>query len=417
MSELYYLMRKNDKVTVVRIDELGNINRSLAHSVRHDIAPMANRYKDTWLKEWWMDRAIPSSRNNIRKLLLDVGVESRALFLTKNLGLSLTDYYWIKPMDSDLKWEDVNLFDNAFENDTMDGFTGDSLDKKELLYSPNSSLQGDIEKTWAIRKGERYLIKGNNSFLSSESINEVLASEIHKRQGYDNYTDYELIKINGKSYDYGCICKAFTSQKYELIPAWDIYSYKKKANNESVLQHILNVCKSFGMDVESFKRDLDYEIMVDFIMSGYDRHLNNFGVLRDAETLELVRMAPIYDSGGALFANHPMPMRLKDLLDLKTNSFASNEQRLLKTVDDYSVVDLDKLPPVSFVKKLYEKDSQIEEKRLASILFAYEKKIDICRDIQKGKDPWSKKYAVSGDSGLFAKEEEFDYEPAKGSVN
>lgn len=200
-----------------------------------------------------------------------------------------------------------------------------------------------------------------------------------------------------------------------MIPAWDIYSYKKKANNESVLQHILNVCKSFGMDVESFKRDLDYEIMVDFIMSGYDRHLNNFGVLRDAETLELVRMAPIYDSGGALFANQPMPMRLKDLLDLKTNSFASNEQRLLKTVDDYSVVDLDKLPPVSFVKKLYEKDSQIEEKRLASILFAYEKKIDICRDIQKGKDPWSKKYPVSGDSGLFAKEEEFDYEPAKGS--
>ena len=157
-----------------------------------------------------MDRAIPSSRNNIRKLLLDVGVESRALFLTKNLGLSLTDYYWIKPMDSDLKWEDVNLFDNAFENDTMDGFTKDSLDAKELSYSPNSSLQGDIEKTWAIRKGERYLIKGNNSFLSSESINEVLASEIHKRQGYDNYTDYELIKIKGKSYDYGCICKAFT---------------------------------------------------------------------------------------------------------------------------------------------------------------------------------------------------------------
>ena len=43
MSELYYLMRKNDKVTVVRIDEMGNINRSLAHSVRHDIAPLANR--------------------------------------------------------------------------------------------------------------------------------------------------------------------------------------------------------------------------------------------------------------------------------------------------------------------------------------------------------------------------------------
>ena len=47
--------------------------------------------------------------------------------------------------------------------------------------------------------------------MSSESINEVIASKLHKLQGFDNYTEYKLIKINGRSYDYGCYSKLFTS--------------------------------------------------------------------------------------------------------------------------------------------------------------------------------------------------------------
>ena len=38
------------------------------------------------------------------------------------------------------------------------------------------------------------------SIFSSESINEVIACEIHKRQGYRNHAAYELMKIHHKEY-------------------------------------------------------------------------------------------------------------------------------------------------------------------------------------------------------------------------
>lgn len=47
-------------------------------------------------------------------------------------------------------------------------------------YTPNGSLQGTLEKSWTILNGERGLLKGNRDHLSSESINEVIASKLHQ---------------------------------------------------------------------------------------------------------------------------------------------------------------------------------------------------------------------------------------------
>lgn len=45
---------------------------------------------------------------------------------------------------------------------------------------------------------------------------------------------------------------------------------------------------------------LDRMIVLDYIIANEDRHYNNFGVMRNAETLEWLGMAPIYDSGSSL---------------------------------------------------------------------------------------------------------------------
>ena len=417
MSELYYLMRKNDKVTVVRIDDMGHINKSLAHSIHYDIAPLASRYKDTWFKEWWADRAAPVTQGKMRAFLEKQGLPGTLAYLTKNLGLSLMDYYWIKPMDSDLKWEDVNLFDNAFKEERLIPGPVEETKTEDRLprYSPNGSLIGNIEKTWAIFNGVRCLVKGNTGALSSESINEVIAGKIHEMQGYDNYVKYDLIKIKGSRYDYGCVSDLFTSQKRELVSAWAIHTSEKKPNHLSNLDHLLSIAGKHGMDVEQFRRDLDYQIMTDFILSGYDRHYNNFGVLRDADTLEFVRMAPIFDSGGALFAGKELPDKTIDLLNVSTNSIFGTEKKLIENVSDPMVIDPDKLPPPSYVKEMYEKDSQVTKRTVDAVVFAYEKKIDICRDIQKGKDPWRKQYSMFGSSDFTVREEGFDLEPPKGS--
>ena len=42
-------------------------------------------------------------------------------------------------------------------------------------------------------------------------------------------------------------------------------------------------------------------LATDYILANTDRHLGNFGFLRDSETLEWKGLAPIYDSGTSLW--------------------------------------------------------------------------------------------------------------------
>lgn len=65
-------------------------------------------------------------------------------------------------------------------------------------YTPNGSLQGTLEKSWTILNGERGLLKGNRDHLSSESINEVIASKLHQMQNFDNYTNISLSGLTGE---------------------------------------------------------------------------------------------------------------------------------------------------------------------------------------------------------------------------
>ena len=228
--------------------------------------------------------------------------------------------------------------------------------------------------------------------MSAESINEVIASEIHKRQGFKNYTDYRLINIKGKEYDYGCYSKLFTSQKIELISAWALYTNEKKSNNVSNYDHLINMCRKYGMDVDAIIDGLDYQILTDFIMSGHDRHLNNIAFLRDADTLKFIGLAPIFDSGGSMFAGKAIPKNEKELLSIDTHSFAKKEADLIKLVHNRSALDLTKLPPASYIREIYGKDPKMHEKDINNIAHWYEKKIDLCREIQLGKNVFHKVY-------------------------
>ncbi len=383
-GKTFLLMRKNEPITMVQFSSDGKMiarSENLTERAK-EIAPIAYLSQPgNWLYKWWDERSIPITRDQIQQFLSRIGYNSPGEYLVKNLGLSLTDYYWIKDPNSDMAWEDINLFDNDFHENIL--LQTDTQDESKVPhYTPNSSLQGNIEKTWSIVNGERCLIKGNHSGLSSESINEVIASEIHRRQGYDNHVDYDLIHIKGKPYAFGCISKAFTSQENELISAWAVCTSERKPDNKSYYDHFIDVCKKHGIDGEQLRYDLEYETITDFILTGYDRHLNNISILRNADTLKFLRMAPIYDSGDCLFANRETPLNIKELQKMEISSFRKHESDLLKLVQDPNVVDLTKLPPASYIRSMYEKDERISEKHITNILNWYEYKIDMCRKFQ-----------------------------------
>lgn len=390
----YQIMRKNDIVTTADFDNDGHMLSYDANNIQKEIAPLDGCRMTNWLKQWWNDRSVPIGQGNLGKMLKENGCATPEGYLIKNLGLSLTDYYWIRPVDSVLTWEQVNLFENNFKENRL--YETDKTERmgKTIAYSPNGSLQGNIEKTWAIIEGKRCLIKGNHNDMSCESINEVIASRIHALQGYDNYTPYKLIHIKGKEYAYGCISELFTSQKKELVSAYAVEESVKRPNNYSYMEWLIQVAGEHGMDKEKFRHDLNYEIMTDFLLSQYDRHLTNIAILRNADTLQFERMAPIFDSGGCLFATRALPRTTNDLLDLSTNGFCSKESRLIRSLKEYDAVDLTKLPPASFVREMYEMDEKIDKTRIDRVAWAYETKIDLCRNLQLGRDIYARRHSI-----------------------
>lgn len=48
------------------------------------------------------------------------------------------------------------------------------------------------------------------------------------------------------------------------------------------------------MGVKNIEKFLDRMIVLDYIIANEDRHFNNFGLLRNAETLEWSGAAPIF---------------------------------------------------------------------------------------------------------------------------
>jgi hypothetical protein len=88
-------------------------------------------------------------------------------------------------------------------------------------FSPSSSTQGDLTKKWIIADGKRCLVKGNHGGNSQESLNEIVATLLHQKQGRVPYVSYSTIRM-GDNHQIYCVCESFTSDAVELIPVADL---------------------------------------------------------------------------------------------------------------------------------------------------------------------------------------------------
>lgn len=247
------------------------------------------------LNDWWIDRSIPVSRSGLREALQTLGIVSPSSLLTRSYGLSLSDQYWICPEGSGLRWEDINFFDHPFSDDVGDILFGMRKGRGSLnLSSPDNTSDGNLKKRWKLVNGQRVLLKGGSSPFRQQPFNEVIASNIMERLNIP-HVSYTVIWDKGAPYS---ACPDFVTRDIELIPAWRIMLTKKKRNDLSLYQHFLSCCN--GLSIPGAVNFLDRMILLDYIIANEDRHFGNFGVLRNAETLDWLGFAPIYDSGSSL---------------------------------------------------------------------------------------------------------------------
>ena len=381
-EKMYYLMHRDEPVCMVSIDPISGAMLRVSQKKVQELLPLGGKIDTEMLRKWWQRRAVPMSQGKIQRILEQMGITSPQEYLVKNLGLSLADHYWIKPLDMDLGWRDINLFTNDFRDPVGDMQFDEQADPVELpenAFSPSSSVQGELQKKWIIVDDKRCLVKGNHGSNSQESLNEVVATLLHKKQARQPYVTYNTMRLEGNSQIY-CVCESFTSDDVELIPAIDVVDSKKKDNATSLYEHFIQVCSEHGLDEGITRPFLEYQIMTDFVLTNTDRHLNNFGVLRDTKTLKFIGMAPIFDSGNSMFWKNPRQPEYDDLVEISVNSFAKDEFRLLGYVKNPSQVDIAKLPHPDELYEIYEKDPLIPSSD--SVIMGYRRKIDLLDHVQ-----------------------------------
>lgn len=385
-KNLFYLMHNDSIVTTIEIDtETGNFTR-IAPQANTELLPLGGNLNAEDLRKWWNRRAVPLSQGKIQSILLNHKMTTTQSLLVKNLGLSLIDHYWIKPINSELTWNKINLFTNNFidEIGEMQFISSDSKNHCRSFY-PSASLQGDLRKKWMIQKGKRYLVKGNIGASFSQSINEVIATNIHQEQAKMPYTCYKLYKVQcDEGAVIGCKCESFTSIHVEFVPAYDVVSSVKKKNDVSEFEHFIEICGKNGLDRQYVRDFLEYQILTDFLITNTDRHFYNFGILRDTNTLKFVDMAPIFDSGNSMFWNCPEYPKDHNLLNVSVNSFKRKEIELLKYIKNPKLIDLSKLPEEETIRSLICKD-KMNGQYVEHIMEGYHKKRNLLEEFQSGK--------------------------------
>lgn len=394
---IFFLMHENDKLAVFDYSNasISGIVLNEQYQYKLPFMEISSKTLEDRVAEWILNRGIPVTRQRIETDLAVLNTKNVIDYMVNNLGLSLTDHYWLCPKDSSYTWENINLYTNDFKS----VYSLDLRDDKKTIagktdFVPSASLKGDLKKKWIIdEQGTRRLVKGNYNHSCRQSLCEVLASEIHKRQGRFEYTPYSLIEISSDNQMIiGCECPDFTTVHTEFIAAIEIVNSIKKSNSESVYESYIQYCGKHGIDVDYMRAFMEYQILTDFIITNTDRHLNNFGVIRDSKTFQFIKPAPIFDSGNSMFYNTSHIKADYGLLNVAVTSFRDYEIQLLEYVQNPLLVDINLLPSPSEVKSLLMKDESCLEETVDKLVNAYGRKVDFLSELQSGQKIYSYHY-------------------------
>lgn len=252
----------------------------------------------TNLSDWFKGRGIPSWRDKLDLLLHRLNIIAPSELLDKAFGLSLSDQYWLKPYDSDIKYDDINFFDNDFDfAEFMEASlskNSKTILKETSLKTPNNTTDGMLRKAWIIEDGIRYLLKGGYKNEVLQPFNEVLASEICDRLGF-NHVEYTLDTYKDTVVSK---CPCFITKDTELVTCYQIRNNMIRHDTEEDYEEYIKVLEENGID--NAREKIENMYILDFLIMNEDRHLNNFGIIRDVNTLKWLDVCPIFDNGQSL---------------------------------------------------------------------------------------------------------------------
>lgn len=303
----YYLMNKNKKIAKINFNNSSQKVENILEVINEEYAPLEclhNKKLDSnSITIWFKGRGIPSWRDGLDDFLDNLGIKNKDILLNKAYGLSLSDQYWLNPVERLMDWKDINFFDHDFNSqDYIEAsFENKIIDNKNLnLYSPNNTSDGMLKKTWIVGVDQqRYLLKSSFRKKGLEPFNEVLSGMIANVLEL-NYVPYTIEIFNQNLLSK---CKCFIDKDTEFISAYALLKSENVDMNSGyilVMENYIKILKDKG--IQDVEEKIATMFILDYLMVNQDRHLGNFGIVRNVNTLEWLDITPNFDSGQSMFS-------------------------------------------------------------------------------------------------------------------
>ncbi len=315
----YYIMSGNTITAEWKDNRLTVLNEALLPMFLRRVSD-----PDMWLET----RAIDSHRANSRLL-------KKALRLTERDDIStviqvnaatITDNYWVKPIDSELTYEDVKFEDDYFSNLALKG-NYDSFNRaanSKRSKTPELTNIGSFEKCWKLRNGKWWMFKAANH---NELFSELFICEFGKLFGM-NMAVYERDNGYIKTLDFT------DNASVNFEPASSFMGDNE--DYEAVIAKLEKICPGAIPDYVKM-------IFLDTVVANPDRHTNNFGLLRDVNTGNFIGFAPNFDNNMALISRgYPSKPKQSDLLIKLFNEVLDNHPEYRLYIPNITETDVRK---------------------------------------------------------------------------
>lgn len=203
-------------------------------------------------------------------------------FLQMSHALGLNDTLWVRPEASTLRWADISLYANPF-NDiaARTVFEAESRWPRPSSTSPEFTMDGSYPKCW--RKETNGILMYKTGSTGLEPYAEFMAAQIAKTMQDVHVVEYGLARFKGHLCS---TCRLFTDESTGFVPAARLLPQHLSHN----MVNALDLCRSMG-----FEREFYDMVVLDAVTLNQDRHMYNFGFLVDNDTFRIKSFAPLFD--------------------------------------------------------------------------------------------------------------------------
>ena len=246
---------------------------------------------------WCASRVLTLGRKYAKEILNSIGASQavtdrdRARIAISYHALSLTDIYWVRLADEELRFADISLFAHSLSDAFVDvSLRGKQLTAENAELLVPSDAAGDVgtsgvaPKAWIRRDGVFYLLKDGDP---EEVEAELLASKIAR------CFDVRQVIYEPDEYDGQTVSKSkiISSPELSLVPIEYVEIYAQ--NHDTTRQAIIEELDPYAFHMMN---------IVDYLVGNTDRHWGNWGFYADNETNRLTKLYPLMDFNKAFTA-------------------------------------------------------------------------------------------------------------------